>query len=938
MKLEIKKTCGYLLIILFCTKIISAQEIPYSQNYTISEYKADNQNWDICMAENGKMYVANNKGLLEYDGLNWNLWEMPNKTVVRSVLAHNNKIYVGSFEEFGFWERSANGTLVYTSLVATMEVAQTLSAEEFWQIINYKDTIIFRSFAGIYQYKDGEISHYEIGNTILSCDVIGDDLYVSSLGRGIFKLSAKGLEQFLFSELLVDVKIISIVAIVPDQLFISTALSGCFIQNKGKITPWKSAINSILKKQLLNRFSKLENGNMVFGTIKNGVYLTDALGNILYNINRESGLLNNTVLGQFIGSNNDLWLGLDNGITSIDISAPYYFFNDITGNIGAVYDVINYNGTIYIGSNTGLFYIDKKKKLQFISESQGQVWDLQEIDGALFCGHNNGTFLVEGNTIKRISPYTGGYVIKRIPEQKNKYIQGTYSGLVVYNKDKNKWRSIHLGNRLKPLKYLAFENPHVVWAAHAYKGLYKIVLDERYEKIIDYKDYSDKGLWSSYNVRVYNFNNTITFYTEKGWQKYEPLLDSIVPHDILNDRIGNKGYIISEDNLKSLALKTDDVISINRDLINQKNVTIPNKYYKERLVSGNENISKLGDSLIVLNLFNGYMVINPHKVSKNDSLQQPSFERVSIDGAFIKLDTLAIELPFKNNNISFRVACPKSKNANFQYSLLNDAIDPTWSEFNNGNLELSNLSYGKFKLEVRTIDANGNISKSSYFSFTVLPPLYKSKIAQLIYLTILILALVLFYILYRRKITKEKRRILLKYEESQKKVLEEKALENEKAIIRLRNDSLRSEVKLKSKQLANTAMAVVKKNEVLLNLKKEILLNKEGFSNINSFKKILKQIDYSIEHEDEWEVFESNFNQVHDEFFNQLTTRFSNLSNRDLKICAYIKMNLLNKEIAPLLNISVRGVETQRYRLKRKLMLENDENLTYFMRNFGSVI
>lgn len=935
MKLEFKKTCYYLLIILFYTQIISAQEIPYSLNYTISEYKADNQNWDICMAESGKMYVANNKGLLEYDGLNWDLWKMPNKTVVRSVLAHKNKIYVGSFEEFGFWERNAKGKLDYTSLVATMEDDKPDSAEEFWQIINYKDTIIFRSFSGIYQYIDGEIIHYEIGNTIMSCDVIGDGLYVSSLERGIFKLTPNGLEQFYFSDLLAGVKIISIEAITPDQLFISTALSGCFIQTNGKITPWKSEINTILKKQLLNRFSILENGNMVFGTIKNGVYLTDISGNILYNINIENGLLNNTVLGQFVGSDNELWLGLDNGITRVDITAPYYFFNDITGNIGAVYDVVNYKGTIYIGSNTGLFYIDDKKKLEFVSGSHGQVWDLKEIDGELFCGHNSGTFLVEGNTIKRISPHTGGYVIKKIPEQQNKYIQGTYSGLVVYNKNNNKWSSIHLGDRLKLLKYLAFENPHTAWAAHAYKGLYKVTLDESYEEIIDFKDYSEKGLWSSYNVRVYNFNNTITFHTEKGWQKYEPLLDSIVPHDILNSRIGAESYIISKNDHKSTAFKTNDVISINRDLNNQKNVTIPNKYYKERLVSGNENISKLGDSLMVLNLFNGYMVINPNNVVKNDSLQQPSFERVSIDGELINLDTSAIELPFKNNNISFRVASPKSKNASFQYSLLNDAIDPIWSKFNNGNLEFSNLSYGKFKLEVRSIDANGNISNSSFFSFKVLPPLYKSKTAQIVYLAILLLALVLFYLLHRRKIAKEKRIMLLKYEESQKRAMEEKALENEKELVNVKNESLKNEIKFKSKQLANTAMALVKKNEVLLSLRKELILNKDSFSNKRSFSKLVKQIDYSIEHEDQWEVFESNFNQVHDEFFHRLTSKFSSLTNKDLKICAYIKMNLLNKEIAPLLNISVRGVETHRYRLKRKLLLEKDQHLTSFLQNFN---
>jgi DNA-directed RNA polymerase specialized sigma subunit len=130
-------------------------------------------------------------------------------------------------------------------------------------------------------------------------------------------------------------------------------------------------------------------------------------------------------------------------------------------------------------------------------------------------------------------------------------------------------------------------------------------------------------------------------------------------------------------------------------------------------------------------------------------------------------------------------------------------------------------------------------------------------------------------------------------------------LENEKRIVQLKNESLRNEVKLKSKQLANTALALVKKNETLQDIKKELAMNKEGFGNQYAFKKILKKVDSSIAHKDEWKVFEYNFNQVHEDFFMSLKAKHENLTSKDLKICAYIKMNLSNKEIAPLLNVSV---------------------------------
>ena len=187
--------------------------------------------------------------------------------------------------------------------------------------------------------------------------------------------------------------------------------------------------------------------------------------------------------------------------------------------------------------------------------------------------------------------------------------------------------------------------------------------------------------------------------------------------------------------------------------------------------------------------------------------------------------------------------------------------------------------------------------------------------------------------MHNRKVAKEQRVIKIKYQKEQQKLLREKTLENEKRIVQLKNESLHNEIKLKSKQLANNAMALVKKNETLQEIKKELMLNKDGFSNYYAFKKLVKKLDNSIVLKDEWEVFEENFTQVHDEFFEILKSRHSKLTPKDLKICAYIKMNLSSKEIAPLMNISVRGVETHRYRLKKKLDLENDISVVDYLLN-----
>lgn len=95
------------------------------------------------------------------------------------------------------------------------------------------------------------------------------------------------------------------------------------------------------------------------------------------------------------------------------------------------------------------------------------------------------------------------------------------------------------------------------------------------------------------------------------------------------------------------------------------------------------------------------------------------------------------------------------------------------------------------------------------------------------------------------------------------------------------------------------------------------------------------QIETNIEHDDDLQNFQSTFGSVHHNFFKSLEEAYPELNNKDKLLCAYIKMNLLSKEIAPLLNISVRGVEISRYRLRRKLNLGEGDNLAEFLQKFS---
>lgn len=148
---------------------------------------------------------------------------------------------------------------------------------------------------------------------------------------------------------------------------------------------------------------------------------------------------------------------------------------------------------------------------------------------------------------------------------------------------------------------------------------------------------------------------------------------------------------------------------------------------------------------------------------------------------------------------------------------------------------------------------------------------------------------------------------------------------------------MQSELQHKSEELVRTTLNIVRKNEILQNIRKEAVginhsIKEENLVNIRrKTLRLIGQIDTNIEHDDDLKAFQVNFDSVHHEFFTRLEELFPELSSKEKLLCAYIKMNLMSKEIAPLLNISQRGVEIGRYRLRKKLNLKEGESLVEFL-------
>ena len=143
----------------------------------------------------------------------------------------------------------------------------------------------------------------------------------------------------------------------------------------------------------------------------------------------------------------------------------------------------------------------------------------------------------------------------------------------------------------------------------------------------------------------------------------------------------------------------------------------------------------------------------------------------------------------------------------------------------------------------------------------------------------------------------------------------------------MKNEKLRSEIDGKNRELAVATMSMIKKNKLLGSIKEQLT----KIDSSDSIKSVIRTIDKNISNDDDWKFFEEAFNNADKDFLKKIKDLHPELTSNDLRLCAYLRLNLSSKEIAPLLNISVRSVEVKRYRLRKKMKLDHESSLTAYI-------
>lgn len=953
------------LIIQLAANVVGQNTIglPLIRNFKKTDFKGGSQTWEIDQDAGGRLYFANNEGLLTFDGSYWKLYPLPNKTIMRSVAAHlGGRVYVGGQGEAGYFEADPGGFLKYHSLLEFIP-ASDRSFADVWDIEIKGDAVYFRTSDRIFEWLNNAVKVYRAPHEWLFLKAFDDHLIAQDSRGGLYQFAGGNWVPVANGEQVSGDAIQGAMVLGKDQVMLAT------IQNQW----YEFSPNGLTRKGALtqvagNTFAMegLNADEFVVGTSSEGLFVIRKDGQLIQKLSINEGLLDNSILSLFVDRDGNLWTGLNHGISMIAYNAPVKFIRPNKTYELSGYATMVHNNQLYLGTSYGAYSVPLTNTdtdlaflqagFQYVKGSDGLVYRFDEVNQQLLMAHNEGTFVIEGNAASKISPEASWSFLPLstvVPAEN--VLVGNYFGLKRLQFANNRFTAFPNMNGIKEsFRFIAVDNDQSIWASHPYRGIYKIQLSPDLTSYTHRLFTEKEGLPSALDNHVFSIRNRVVFATDQGVYEFDTQKQRFVRSSFLWSSLGATPVrYLKEDASGDIWFVSGKKLGVLLPRAGTHDFTVT--YFPEvtgQILSGFENVLPFNRQNIFVGSERGVIHINLEKYLR--SQRKPSL-LLSAVRLFGKTDSLVSEgfagaagasptgvlvqgkdLPYRLNSIHFEYSSPAfGYQDNVEYSYKLEGYDADWSKWSlKTEKDYTNLPFGSYQFKVKVRSNLGAETERILYAFSIRPPWHRTIYAYLLY------GLLLAGLGYAARYWHKKRLALQqqKFEEKQEqlRILHELELEhNEKEIMRLQNEKLANEVLYKNKELAESTMHLVERSDALTKVKEELQrLYKTNPAN-NDIKKAMSLLTEIERNNSDWDRFAASFDEVNNGFLKKLKARYPVLTVNDLKLCAYLQLKMSSKEIAQLLNISIRGVEIGRYRLRKKLGLSTDTSLYDFLESIG---
>jgi signal transduction histidine kinase/DNA-binding NarL/FixJ family response regulator/ligand-binding sensor domain-containing protein len=751
-------------IILFCLILFSGVFLEihaidygfkYFKNYTLADYSLQPQNWAILQDKRGVIYVGNQGGLLEYDGVSWHTIKVPNWSVRSMAVDDKGTLYIGGENEIGFMAPDPGGNLKYESLLHHLE-ADKKNFGTVWKTRSIAGTVYFWSSKAIYKWDKKKLSlwqpdhHY---NGIYTC---AGKLFVNQKKIGIKQLEKDSLQLIPGGEQFAEAKIVMMVPYKKQKLLISTRERGFYLYDGVRAIPFPTEVDDYLKEKKVYNGICLSSGDLALATLKGGLVIIDSLGRLKQIFTRASGLQDDDVKYVFEDSQGNLWLGLNNGISRIEYASPFFIYDKRSGLPGIVLSITRKGKKIFAGTTSGLYSLDTIGKFVHVTGIPRNCWWLISYGDSILAATSEGVFQVKNSSKAKIIE-EHAYVLARSRVVEKRVWVGTNQGVVSLYVNNSEFREEYRFKDIDPGIRTIVENPKgELWLGTLTAGVLKLSFPAGFAHPVTSWYTTEHGLPAG-EVNVFWAAGHVMFATDKGIWRFDPDKKEFIPDFTLGKDLAlcsKNVFRIREDRDKNIWLLSANRIiraiprSGNTYLLDRKPfLRIPRSQINMIYPEGDTTWLSSTDGLI------RYDTRCPKKYLQNFNVL---VRKVIINGKPVNITNHVF--PFTSRNFHFEFAAPFFELEDwtlYQYFL--ERRDRGWSAWNKETQkDYFNLDSGDYTFRVRARNIYEDLSREAVFQFRILPPWYRTWWAYMIYLFLFSLVVYLIVLWRSRKLLQEK--------------------------------------------------------------------------------------------------------------------------------------------------------------------------------------
>ncbi|HAF30568.1 MAG TPA: hypothetical protein DCG75_16115 [Bacteroidales bacterium] len=747
---------------------------PYIQRIVLSNYGFSNNNYSIIQDLKGLTYFGNSNGIIQYDGSFWEILKVPG--IPYMDIGEDGVIYVGAYNDFGFISNPKGKKPFFSSLLDSIK-NKKLSPGQIRQVFSNQGQVYFCNGNFLYKWNGQSIEIKDSSNLELELFKIHDQLFLEKGGEGIFQLINDEFQLLPGSLFFADKNIIDILPFNQQFLVKTERERGFYLSDSYTVEPFETKADRFLEENIYRKGCELSDGSYAIGSALSGIVIINKHGEIISVIDENSGLFNLSINTLFADPYNNLWALHNRGVSRIELPSPYSFFSKSNGLKGNVNSVIKFNDILYAATSLGVYGHFHKNhdnqdlqdlNFEAIDEIKSNCYDFHTFNNRLFVSGSKGIYEIINNKAFLFYNREADEITSVLHSKKNpSYIYLGYNdgfsairfseGILIIEK------KIH--GIYDKISSIAEDPDGSLWLSANENGVYKIDPFKKYSKNLPFTHFTTENIlpknleW----IYLYSINDGVLFSTSEGIYRYsisynQFYKDTLIDIDFTNQN--NWVYPIVEDNKNNLWF----------------NIVGKNNTRNKTLVKNNKNDSIKILRPLPLNRIKDFFITSIHpaengivwfggldgliRLNLNQEIPSNKPSSTILHKITIGKDSVIFQIPYGNdlntyeqtntfaynlNTIAFEFSSPDYESEDqvlYQHKL--DGFDTRWSNWSNSNFkEYTNIFEGRYKFRLRSKNIFDSVSDEISFEFTISPPFYRTKVAFIIYIMLILLLFIL---------------------------------------------------------------------------------------------------------------------------------------------------------------------------------------------------